>query len=524
MSEQKVERKKVALIIMDGWGHTTDTEFSGIHQAHTPFFDHAWDTYPHTLLEASGLAVGLPEGQMGNSEIGHTTIGAGAAIDTDLVTIEKAIQDGTFFDNAAFTQLLSHAKTHNSKIHLIGLLSDGGVHSHNTHVYAFLKLAAQKGLEKEQVVLHLFTDGRDTAPKTASKYLRELDVEMKKNNMGVIGSFGGRYYGMDRAGNHDRVQMVTDILFEGKGKSINLHEMSLSDFMDKQYAEVDPTGKIDEYLEHYVYTHHKGDEKEIKHYSITKHDGVFFFNFRADRARQLTVKILEKKEELDLCFVSMTQYGDEIDTVVAFPPAYIETSLSKELSANGVSHAHISESEKFPHVTFFMNGQKDGLEEGEIHVKIDSRSDIATHDQAPEMKAKEIVDACLETLKTHDFLVVNFPNADVVGHTGNIDAIIKAIETVDKECKRLVEGIIEMGGVAVITADHGNAEVMIDKETGNKHTAHTINPVPCIVTKEGLSLRDGGTLADLAPTVLHLFGIPETSRMKGKGLIVSKNI
>lgn len=522
MSEKIPERKKAALIIMDGWGYTHETEHNGIHQAHTPFFDHVWNTYPHTLLEASGLAVGLPAGQMGNSEIGHTTIGAGAAIDTDLVTIEKAISDGTFFDNAAFIQLITQAKTYNSKIHLIGLLSDGGVHSHNSHVYAFLKLAAQKGLHKEQVVLHLFTDGRDCAPRTASKYLRELIAEMDAHNMGVIGSFGGRYFGMDRAGNHDRVQMVTDILFEGKGKTVNIHEMSIPDFMDKQYIDVDPTGKIDEYLEHYLYTHHNGKagENEIKHYIINKHDGVFFFNFRADRARQLTVKILERKEELDLCFVSMTQYGDEIDTVVAFPPAFIETSLSRELSANGISHAHISESEKFPHVTFFMNGQRDGLETGEIHVKIDSRSDIATHDQAPEMKAKEIVDAGLDALKTHDFLVVNFPNADVVGHTGNIEAIIKAVETVDRECKRLVEGIIEMGGVAVITADHGNAEVMIDKITGDKHTAHTINPVPCIVTKEGLNLRDEGTLADLAPTILQLYGIEETKKMKGKGLIV----
>jgi 2,3-bisphosphoglycerate-independent phosphoglycerate mutase len=438
-----------------------------------------------------------------------------------LVTIEKSIRDGSFFTNTAFVQLVEHAKKHNSKIHMIGLLSDGGVHSHNTHVYAFLQFAEQQGLKKDQVVLHIFTDGRDTAPKTASKYLRELIVEMDKT-VGVIGSFGGRYFGMDRAGNHDRIQMVTDILFEGKGKSINLHEMSLPDFMDKQYAEVDPTGKIDEYLEHYLYTHHDGkvEQKEIKHYIINKHDGIFFFNFRADRAKQLTTEILKRREELDLLFVSMTQYGEEIDTVVAFAPAKIETSLGKELSAAGITHAHISESEKFPHVTFFMNGQSDRTEIGELHVKINSRTDIATHDQAPEMKAKEIVDAGLEALKTHDFLVVNFPNADVVGHTGNIDAIIKAVETVDMECKRLVEGIVAMGGVAIITADHGNAEVMIDKTTGDKHTAHTTNPVPCIVTRDGLILRqEDNTLADLAPTVLQLFGLPETEKMKGRGLV-----
>lgn len=517
-----LSHKKVALIIMDGWGYTEDTEHNAVHLAHTPFFDSALLTYPHTLLEASGLAVGLPEGQMGNSEIGHTTIGAGASIDTDLVVIEKSIQDGSFFTNTAFLQLVEHTKKHNSKIHMIGLLSDGGVHSHNTHVYAFLQFAHKQGLRRDQVVLHVFTDGRDTAPKTASKYLRELTAEMDKT-VGVIGSFGGRYFGMDRAGNHDRIQMVTDILFEGKGKSVHIHDMSLPDFMDKQYAEVDPTGKIDEYLEHYIYTHAdaKDEQEEIKHYIIDKHDGIFFFNFRADRAKQLTTAILSRREELDLLFVSMTQYGEEIDTVVAFAPAKIETSLGKELSAAGISHAHISESEKFPHVTFFMNGQSDKTEIGELHIKIDSRSDIATHDQAPEMKAKEIVDAGLEALKTHDFLVVNFPNADVVGHTGNIDAIIKAVETVDAECKRLVEGITAMGGVAIITADHGNAEVMIDKTTGDKHTAHTTNPVPCIVTlAPDVKLRESGTLADLAPTVLQLFGLPETEKMKGRGLVL----
>lgn len=374
-------------------------------------------------------------------------------------------------------------------------------------------------------MLHIFTDGRDTAPKTASKYLRELTAEMDKTNIGVIGSFGGRYFGMDRAGNHDRIAMVTDILFQGKGKSVNLHEMSLPDFMDKQYAEVDPTGKIDEYLEHYLCVHADGvaGQEEVKKYLIDVHDGIFFFNFRADRAKQLTTKILERREEMDLYFVSMTQYGEEIDTIVAFAPAQIETSLGKELSAAGITHAHISESEKFPHVTFFLNGQSDKTEIGEMHIKIDSRTDVATHDQAPEMKAKEIVDAGLDALRTYDFLVVNFPNADVVGHTGNIEAIIKAVETVDAECKRLVEGIISMGGVAIITADHGNAEVMIDKTTGDKHTAHTTNPVPCIVTLPGVHLRqEGNTLADLAPTVLQLFGLPETEKMKGRGLVIVK--
>ncbi len=508
-------RKKVALIIMDGWGHREEEKYNAIKEAKTPFFDHVSTQYPHTLLEASGLAVGLPEGQMGNSEIGHTTIGAGASIDTDLVTIEKSITDGSFFDNQAFTQLIQHVKKHNSQVHLIGLLSDGGVHSHNTHVYAFLTLAAQAGLKKEQVVLHVFTDGRDTAPKTAAIYLNQLMDKMSTAGVGVLGSFGGRYYGMDRAGNHDRIDHVMDVLFHGKGNVCDAEEFTPAQFMEKQYEEKDPTGKIDEYLEHYAYI------QNGKTYQIQEHDGIFFFNFRADRARQLTQKILEKREEMDLCFVSMTQYGDEIDTIVAFPQAHIETTLAKELAEANVSQVHVSESEKFPHVTFFMNGQSDGVQTGEVHIKVDSRTDIATHDQAPEMKAKEIVDACIDGLGSHDFLVVNFPNADVVGHTGNIPAIIQAVETVDEQCKRLVDHIQSVGGIAIITADHGNAELTVDEQTGAKHTAHTTNPVPCIVVGAGdVSLRSGGTLADLAPTVLHLFNISPTSKMKGTSLIL----
>lgn len=508
------DRKKIALIIMDGWGYREEEKFNAIKEARTPFFDRAWSTYPHTLLEASGLAVGLPEGQMGNSEIGHTTIGAGSAIDTDLVTIEKSIKDGSFFTNIAFAKLFDHVQEHNSKIHLIGLLSDGGIHSHNSHVYAFLKLAQQKGLHREQIVLHVFTDARDVAPGTAGRYLQELSDEMDRLNVGVIGSFGGRYFGMDRAGNQDRIDQVMDILFECKGNVCNSTECTPAQFMERQYAEKDPSGKIDEYLEHHLYIH------EGKKYFIEQHDGIFFFNFRADRARQLTQSILQKKEEMDLKFISMTQYGDEIDTIIAFPPAKIDTTLAKELAKAHIPQVHISESEKFPHVTFFFNGQSDMIQENELHIKIDSRTDIPTHDLAPEMKAREIVDAAIENLSTHDFLIVNFPNADVVGHTGNIPAIIQAVEAVDRECGRLVDYIESLGGIAIVTADHGNAEVTMDETTNTKHTAHTTNPVPCVVAGIGeAALREGGTLADLAPTVLDLFNLPETSLMKGKTLI-----
>jgi 2,3-bisphosphoglycerate-independent phosphoglycerate mutase len=508
-------RKKVALIIMDGWGMGEKNDKNAIHQALTPFFDYCIKTYPHAFLEASGLAVGLPDGQMGNSEIGHTTIGAGSAIDTDLVMIEKAIKDKTFFENEAFLRLINHTKTHNSKIHMIGLLSDGGVHSHNSHIYAFLKMAADQGLNKDQVVLHVFTDGRDVSGGTAIKYIKELEIEMEKNNMGIIGSFGGRYYGMDRAGNHDRIEHVTDILFHAKGNKLNLHEKTIADFLQNEYNEKDPTGKIDEYFEHHLCIH---DQENPAKYMINKNDGIFFFNFRADRAKQLTKVILDKQHDYNLHFVTMAKYGEDLITDVAFTPAGIVTTLGKELSKAGIKHAHISESEKFPHVTFFMNGQSDILQEGETHKKIESRTDIKTHDEAPEMRSVEIVDAAIDAFKDHDFVIINFPNTDVVGHTGNIQAVIKAAEAVDRETKRLADYVKSIGGVSLITADHGNAEVMINDD-GSMHVAHTTNLVPFIVTDIEAKLQDTGTLADIAPTVLKLFGVEEVVGMSGVSLL-----
>lgn len=511
-----MKNRKVALIIMDGWGIGEENEKNAIHQAKTPFFDYCMNTYPHAFLEASGMAVGLPDGQMGNSEIGHTTIGAGSAIDTDLVMIEKSINDNTFFENEAFLRLIKHTKTHNSKIHMIGLLSDGGVHSHNSHIYAFLKMASDQGLRNDQVILHIFTDGRDVSGGTAVGYIRELEFEMKKNSIGIIGSFGGRYYGMDRAGNHERIQHVIDVLFSAEGNHLKLHEQNIADFIQKQYDEKDPTGKIDEYFEHYLCVH---ENQSVEKYIIDKNDGIFFFNFRADRAKQLTRAILDKQEEYNLHFVTMAKYGEELLTDVAFTPAGIVTTLGKELSKNGITHAHISESEKFPHVTFFMNGQSDILQTGETHKKIDSRTDVKTHDEAPEMMSKEIVDAAIDAFQTHDFVVINFPNTDVVGHTGNIQAVIQAAETVDSQTKRLADYVQSVGGVSLITADHGNAEVMIDAE-GSMHVAHTTNLVPFIVTDTGIEIkRPVGTLADIAPTVLKLFNIEQVAGMTGVSVV-----
>ncbi len=511
------QNKKVALIIMDGWGIGEENDNNAIYKANTPFFDKIIKEYPHTFLKASGEAVGLPEGQMGNSEIGHTTIGAGSAIDTDLVVIEKSIKDKSFFINEAFLRLINHVKSHdNACIHMIGLLSDGGVHSHNSHIYAFLKMAKDQGIEGDRLVLHIFTDGRDVTGGAAKKHIAELEEKMDELGVGVIGSFGGRYYGMDRAGNDDRIKHVTDILFNGDGNELDMQRTNICDFIQNKYDTEDPTGKIDEYFEHHLCMY---DIDNPYKYTIKRNDGIFFFNFRADRAKQLTKAILDKKEEYNLHFVSMTRYGEDLDTDFAFAPSNIETTLSKELTKIGIKHAHISESEKFPHVTFFLNGQSDVIQEGETHIKIDSRKDIKTHDEAPEMKACEIVDAAIKAFETNDFVVVNFPNADMVGHTGNMEAVIKAVETVDKENKRLIEYIQSVDGIAFVTADHGNAEIMKDEE-GKAHVAHTINLVPFIVIGlDNISLKNEGTLADIAPTVMKVFEVEGVQGMKGKSLI-----
>jgi 2,3-bisphosphoglycerate-independent phosphoglycerate mutase len=511
-----MNRRKIALIIMDGWGIGKPDQKNAIHRADTPFFDYCLKNYPHTYLEASGEAVGLPAGQMGNSEIGHTTIGAGSSIDTDLVLIKKAIENKRFFENEAFMRLINHVKENNSKIHLIGLLSDGGVHSHNSHVYAFLQMAKTQGLQKEQVVLHVFTDGRDVSGGTAVKYIKELENKMIEYGIGVIGSFGGRYYGMDRAGNDERIEHVMNVLFKGEGNKLDLNKTSIIDFMENEYKEKDPSGKIDEYFEHHLCVH---DNENINKFTIQKNDGIFFFNFRADRAKQLTKAILDKKNEYNLHFVSMARYGEDLNTDVAFTPKSIVTTLGKELSKKGITHAHISESEKFPHVTFFMNGQSDIVQEGETQTKIESRNDIKTHDEAPEMKAHEIVDAGIGALKNHDILIVNFPNADMVGHTGDIEAVIKAVETVDRETERLVKYIESIDGVCLITADHGNAEVMIDDE-GKKHVAHTTNLVPFIITDNNIRIiHENGTLADIAPTILKMCDVEKVEGMEGVSMV-----
>ncbi len=502
----KKDDKKAMLIILDGWGYREDKKHNAIASADKPVFDKIWSEYPHSLLEASGRAVGLPEGQMGNSEVGHTTIGCGDVVFTDLVRISDSGKKGLFIKNPAFKKLFDHVKENHSALHVIGLLGPGGIHSHTEHLYYFLKTAKQAGIK--DIYIHPFTDGRDTPPKSAAIFLEELQKEIEKIGVGYIAGICGRYYAMDRDSNWDRLEKATGMLFKNEGKLV-WHKTASQ--VAKDFYKQNIT---DEYFEPVIIPKENGHS-----YAINKNDGVFFFNFRADRARMISQKILEKKNKMNLCFVSMTQYDKKLKTEVAFSPIKINTTLAKEISKVGLTQTHVAETEKFAHATYFLNGGEQKPYKKEKHILIESRKDVPTHDLAPEMKAKEIADATIKEIeKGTDFIFVNFANPDMVGHTANEKAIKTAIEVTDRELGRVLEAANKKGIISVITADHGNAEVNVDLKTGEKHTAHTTNPVPFIVTSNKFKVIKG-ELSDIAPTILAILGIKIPKGMSGKKLI-----
>ncbi len=505
----KNKTKQIALLILDGWGYREDAQHNAVLASKTPIFDRLWAQYPHTLLEASGLAVGLPEGQMGNSEVGHTTIGAGTVIYQDLVRIKQSIDSGEFADNKALNVVFDHVKKNNSTLHVMGLLSDGGVHSHMDHLFGILRVAKDKGISR--VAIHVFTDGRDTPPQSAGGYMRELERVLAEVGVGHIASVSGRFYAMDRDNNWDRLAKTEEVLFSGIGKNCSIPP---SQYLENLYKENNGKASLDEHIEPIVC------EIDGKVSKIEKGDAVFFFNFRADRARMLSQKILEKIDEHDLKFATLTEYDSSYTSEVVFPKVEIETTLAKEISQAGLTQAHIAETEKFPHATYFLNG---GVEEphlGEEHIMLDSRKDVLTHDMAPKMRAEGIADKAIEQIERGtNFIFINFANPDMVGHTANVPAIIEAIEETDTQLGRVIDALERAGGVAFVTADHGNAEVNVDPITGDKHTSHTINPVPAILTQIGLTLREG-TLADITPTILSLFDIPKPEVMSGSDLVV----
>lgn len=501
------QTKQLVLAILDGWGYREETDHNAIHDADTPFMDYAWENYPHSLLYASETHVGLPDDQIGNSEIGHMTIGTGHVTEVDLVRINNSIAQGTFYENQAFTRLFDHVREHDSSLHIMGLVSPGGIHSHRDHLYAFLKGAKSAGITK--IVIHAFTDGRDVAPTSAAEYLRELEDIIEDDGITRIATVQGRYYAMDRDKNWERIQKAEKALLHGEGHIID--DRKPSEIIEDLYKE----GHIDEHLEPMVFLDDTG-----KGWPISENDGVFFFNFRADRARQISEVIEGHAKTKNLLFVTMTSYGKEIESTVAFDPVNPRTTLAHELSVAGLTQVHTAETEKYAHVTYFFNGGTEYLEHGERHVLIDSRKDISTHDQAPEMKAEEVADVVIKELRDGtDVIIVNFANADMVGHTANYPAIIRAVEKLDTEMKRIYDTAQEVGATLLITADHGNAEQNINPHTGEKHTAHTLSLVPFIVTDASITLKEVGTLVDIAPTILTLLNIEIPEEMDTKGMI-----
>ncbi|MDO8552820.1 MAG: 2,3-bisphosphoglycerate-independent phosphoglycerate mutase [bacterium] len=507
MQNEKHAIRPVALIILDGWGHREESQHNAIFHAKIPHYDAMWKHYPHTTLLASEGGVGLPEGQIGNSEVGHMTIGAGTIIDTSLVRINKSAQEGKFLKNVVFQKIFAHVKNNDSTLHVLGLVSPGGIHSHSDHLNAFLEAAKESGVTK--VAIHAFTDGRDTPPRSASKYLRELENELSRLGIGRIATVSGRFYAMDRDNNWERLKQFEDAAFHAS--AILKSSDRPSEVIEQQYKQ----GALDEHLKPIVFLDERGKTE-----TIGGNDAVFLFNFRADRVRAFTKKALEYAEGKNMLIATMTEYHPKFAVEVAFPPFSIETTLSSEISKAGFSQVHIAETEKFPHATYFLNGGRNEPHVGEEHIMLQSRQDIPTHDMAPKMRAEGIADEAIKSVeKGTDFLFINFANVDMVGHTGNVPAIIEAAEEIDAQLERVFRAVTDAGGSCVISADHGNAEINVDSETGEVHTAHTLSPVPFIITKENLALRDTGTLADIAPTVLELMALPKPSSMTGVSLI-----
>ena len=514
-----MSKKPVVLMVLDGYGLNDKVEGNAIAMAKTPVMDELMATCPWVPGKASGMAVGLPEGQMGNSEVGHMNIGAGRIIYQDLTRITKAIQDGDFYENPVLLQAVENAKKNGSDLHLFGLLSDGGVHSHNTHLYALLELAKRNGLEN--VYVHCFLDGRDTPPASGKDFVAELQAKMDEIGVGQIASIHGRYYAMDRDNNWDRVEKAYNALVGGEGNKGTDAVQAVAD----SYAE-DVT---DEFV---VPTVIEKDGKPVA--TIKANDSVIFFNFRPDRAREITHCFCDEQFDhfervngfMPLTFVCFKDYDESIaNKLVAFQKEEIVNTFGEFLAANGLKQLRLAETEKYAHVTFFFNGGVEEPNKDEERSLVKSPA-VATYDLQPEMSAPEVSRRLNEAIRSgkYDVIVINFANPDMVGHTGVIPAAVKAVEAVDQCVGTAVEAIKEVDGVLFICADHGNAEKMIDYETGAPHTAHTTNPVPFVLVnyEDGVTLREGGALADIAPTLIEIMGLEQPAEMTGTSLLIKK--
>ena len=512
-----MSKKPTVLMILDGYGLNENKEANAVAEAKTPVMDKLMKEYPFVKGNASGMAVGLPEGQMGNSEVGHMNMGAGRIVYQELTRITKEIQDGDFFKNEAMLEAIENCKKNGSALHCFGLLSDGGVHSHNTHLYGVLEMAKRNGLEN--VYVHLFLDGRDTAPTSGKGFIEELLAKMNEIGVGKVASISGRYYAMDRDNRWDRVQKAYNAIVMGQGNTAD----SAIDAIDASYKE-DVT---DEFVVPTVIVENGEPVATLK-----ENDSVIFYNFRPDRAREITRSICDDKFDsfdrpnvyFKTTFVCFTEYDVTIpNKLVAFHKVEIKNTFGEFLAQHGLKQLRLAETEKYAHVTFFFNGGVEEPNEGEDRILVKSPA-VATYDLQPEMSAPEVGAKLVEAIKSdkYDVIIMNFANSDMVGHTGIEEAAIKAVEAVDKCVGDAVEAIKEVNGQMFICADHGNAEQLKDYETGAPFTAHTTNPVPFILVnaEEGLKLREGGCLADIVPTLIELMGMEQPAEMTGKSLIV----
>ena len=504
----KLKNAPVALIIMDGYGNgNTADPNNAIQIAKTPVIDGLKQKFPATHIQASGEFVGLPDGQMGNSEVGHTNIGAGRIIYQALTRITKAIKDGDFFKNKALLSVAEAAKANGGALHLMGLVSPGGVHSHSEHLYGLLQFAKQQGIAK--VYVHGFLDGRDVDPSSAAEYVADLQAKIDEIGCGEIATLSGRYYAMDRDKRWERVQKAYDAIAKGEG-------VAASDAVEAVKASY-ANEVTDEFVVPVVVGDYKG---------VNDGDGVIFFNFRPDRARELTHAFTDTefdgfaRKEAKLAFATMTQYEEGLNVEVAYPPETIENTLGQVIAKNGMTQLRIAETEKYAHVTFFFNGGVEEPYEGEDRILVPSPK-VATYDLQPEMSAIEVTDKVVEAIKSgkYDFIILNYANGDIVGHTGVFEAAVKACEAVDTCIGRVIESLKKVDGQCLITADHGNCERMKDLEKGVPYTAHTNLPVPFIYYGRKATMREGGRLSDIAPTMLYLKGIDIPSEMTGSSIV-----
>jgi len=511
--------KQVLLMVLDGWGINKKKEGNAIMAAKAPYYHRLIAEYPHTELQASGEAVGLPDGQMGNSEVGHLNLGAGRIVYQDSTRISKSIREGDFFKNPVLLSAMDSAKKADASLHLMGLLSDGGVHSRLDHIFAMLDLVKTQGIKN--VFFHAFLDGRDTPPSSAIQYVKALEDHCAKIGVGKIATVSGRYYAMDRDKRWERVQKAYEIMVMAEG----IRKYSATEAIEQSYEH----NRTDEFMLPAVILDSQTNKPRA---TIRTNDAVIFCNFRSDRAREITRALTDPEfqgfkrttpPKLS-SFVCLTTYDETFKLPVAFEPQRLTNILGEVLSKSGVRQLRIAETEKYAHVTFFFNGGEEAPFPGEDRILVPSPRDVATYDKKPEMSAREITNKLVDQIasRQYGFILVNYANPDMVGHTGIVDAAIKAVEVLDECLERVIRAAWEVGMTVLITADHGNIEVMFDVVSGQPHTAHTTDPVPCILVRKGVTLRDNGVLADIAPTVLELMGMELPLEMTGKSLIVSE--